>query len=157
MPQADLASWLLDCIAEDERAALTGWFGHPWAEGPLPDGAVWRANYEKILQIPAKNQRGRELIAQCGWADVSRAGHIARWHPRRVLTECDAKRRAIGLHKAQLVGGYQRCAECGPCVDCAWDGHPDDSPCETLRLLALPYDDCPGYLEEWRPTVQTAG
>lgn len=28
---------------------------------------------------------------------------------------------------------------------------PTPAPCSTLRLLALPYSDRPGYREEWRP------
>jgi hypothetical protein len=52
--------------------------------------------------------------------------------PARIHAECEAKRRIVGLHP---------CDNCGAAFD----------PCETLRLLALPYADHPDYREEWRP------
>jgi hypothetical protein len=38
-----------------------------------------------------------------------------------------------------------------PCSDDARSEWGADWPCLTLRLLALPYADRPGYREEWRP------
>jgi hypothetical protein len=35
--------------------------------------------------------------------------------------------------------------------DREWRRHGKDFPCPTLRLLALPYGDRPGYRDEWRP------
>lgn len=41
------------------------------------------------------------------------------------------------------------------CLTCtsaqAWDEKAGESNCLTLRLLAPPYADRPGYREEWRP------
>lgn len=53
-------------------------------------------------------------------------------YQERALAHCEAKRRIIRLH---------------PCDDCG----AGDDPCETLRLLALPFDVHPDYDERWRP------
>ena len=78
--------------------------------------------------------------------------------PARVLAECEAKRRIVTLHgpdeywvdevreEGQDIGRDAQCKLCG-CGDC-W---PVDSPCATLKLLALPYADHANYREEWKP------
>lgn len=60
---------------------------------------------------------------------------VARWSPQRVLADCAAKRRIVEQYAPAL------------------DGDPNSVPLLTwiLKLLALPYADRPGYLEEWRP------
>lgn len=63
----DLASWLLDQIAEDERVA-----GDLAADG-YPKHGRRVLSVQGTLEIP--------------WPD--------RWNPVRVLAECDAKRRII--------------------------------------------------------------
>lgn len=66
------------------------------------------------------------------------------WSPARVLREIDAKRQVLALHhRAQP----KWCAACD--IPAGFPGPPDG--CATLRLLALPYADRPGYREEWRP------
>lgn len=37
------------------------------------------------------------------------------------------------------------------CAVCGWAGDDPTAGCITLRLLALPYADSPGYQEAWRP------
>ncbi|MFB4276051.1 DUF6221 family protein [Nonomuraea sp. MTCD27] len=64
--------------------------------------------------------------------------HMARHDPARVLREVDAKRLILAEHEPVFEG-----AECPACVY--------RSPCTTLSLLALPYDDHTDYREEWRP------
>jgi hypothetical protein len=63
--------------------------------------------------------------------------------PARVLVECSAKRRIVELHEVFTDGddssGREWCRGCR-----------DGFPCDTLRLLALPYDEYPGYQEGWR-------
>lgn len=77
--------------------------------------------------------------------------------PARVLREIDAKRRLLALHEpSRNVGRDSDPDDPATFVDCCgWcqttvvqDG---DWPCETLRLLVLPYSDRPGYRDEWRP------
>ncbi|RSN13758.1 hypothetical protein DMH25_08180 [Streptomyces sp. WAC 01325] len=62
--------------------------------------------------------------------------------PARMLREIDAKRRIIAKH---ALNGWV----CSTCDD--GEVPPQAFPCPTLRLLALPYTDRPGYSEEWRP------
>lgn len=60
-------------------------------------------------------------------------------HPARVLVDVDLKLRILGVHVDQAE-----------CERCTWM---DDEfyPCETLRLLALPYVGRAGYDESWKP------
>jgi hypothetical protein len=69
-----------------------------------------------------------------GACSGSDAAHIARWHPARVLAECNAKRGIIELQRSDLR-----------------DDPADWEADEVLRLLALPYADHPDYRSEWRP------
>ncbi|MFI2663254.1 DUF6221 family protein [Micromonospora carbonacea] len=103
-------------------------------------------------QLDDDERVARQLIASPGGfyieaetedTDLMAAGaHVHRWSPARALAEVEAKRRIIDLHPA---AGLRSAPEsCGSCV--SYPG-----PCDTLRLLALPYADRPGYREEWRP------
>jgi len=66
----------------------------------------------------------------------------ARHDPARVLAECEAKRRIVGLHERRP--DWPDCQECGD------RDYQKPWPCSTLRLLALPYSDHPDYRPEWR-------
>lgn len=82
--------------------------------------------------------------------------HIVRHDPARVLREINAKRQLVKLHgRATLhAGGGARYFDTSTvCRSCEANYQfPELSwPCPTLRLLALPYADRPGYREEWRP------
>jgi hypothetical protein len=63
--------------------------------------------------------------------------------------EVDAKRRILDLHTPARPGDPSY--GCPTCWEGAEDGGPMDYPCPTLRLLALPYADRPGYQGSWRP------
>lgn len=71
-----------------------------------------------------------------------------------LLADCDAKRRIIFEHRpANQALSYPLCTLCLDRVatddEGAWAiGKP--WPCQTLRLLALPYAGREGYLDEWR-------
>jgi Family of unknown function (DUF6221) len=69
--------------------------------------------------------------------DKSVPAHFSRHDPARVLAECAAKRALIELH--EVVWGRNYCFDCG-----------DTHPCPTLRILAQPFADRPGWSEEWR-------
>ncbi|QNS08333.1 DUF6221 family protein [Streptomyces xanthii] len=99
--------------------------------------------------------------------------------PARVLREIDAKRQLLVLHAPERAvvdgacdqsgtGETQVCRTCGNEAVEPWvnrrppEGEGDEvaegvalpyavAPCATLRLLALPYADRPGYHEDWRP------
>jgi hypothetical protein len=74
--------------------------------------------------------------------------HAARWHPARVLAECEAKRRIVELH----TGGHG-CVSHNSGGASAGDAYGPNvvgsRPCPTLRLLALPYADHPDFQQEW--------
>jgi hypothetical protein len=144
----DLVRWLGACLDEDERIARAATPG-PWVDqggyvtDSGPDGLprVQVTDYGTQDGEPEEdNPRGR--------AD---SAHIVAFaDPARVLREIDAKRRIVELHHAELVeavnaDGDERSGYW--CFEC--DGEP--FPCRTLRLLALPYGDRPGYRAEWRP------
>jgi hypothetical protein len=71
-----------------------------------------------------------------------------------LLSDCDARRRIIFEHRpVNLALSYPLCATCldhvatddegAWAIGKAW-------PCQTLRLIALPYAGRDGYLDEWR-------
>lgn len=62
--------------------------------------------------------------------------------PARVLAECEAKRRIVGLHEEDEVGGG---------LHVCHDELVDESECGELRALAAVYADHPAFREEWRP------
>jgi len=70
--------------------------------------------------------------------------HLAVWEPGRVLAEVDAKRQVMDLHPTVPEDWATDIA--GDCRTCS-----EPAPCKTVRVLALPYADRPGYREEWRP------
>lgn len=76
-------------------------------------------------------------------------GPFVRWDSDRVLAECEAKRQIVELHtpartaRAVAEGeDYESCPVCDPFPPIE---DPSPGPCETLRLLALP------YREEFKP------
>lgn len=76
--------------------------------------------------------------------------HIMRHRPAQVLREVEAKRQIADYHESWTASnGDIFCGRCGrEHIDGRLGGH---FPCQTLRLLALPYSDHPDYLPEWRP------
>jgi hypothetical protein len=70
--------------------------------------------------------------------------------PARVLREIDAKRQLLALHRP--VEQRSTGSGGGTVTDCQVCSHfPAQYPCATLRLLALPYADRPGYRDACRP------
>jgi hypothetical protein len=119
-----LSEFLLARIAEDEEVARDTYAASPWhAEG------YYVMNHGVITETD----------------EASTTAHMARWHPARVLAECEAKRRIVEHHDDDDDAG--RCTACEPMM---W-ARPTPFPCPTLRLLALPYADHPDYRREWRP------
>lgn len=77
-------------------------------------------------------------------------------NPARVLREIDAKRKLVKLHGRATLragGGAQYFDTTTVCRSCEANlQFPEESwPCSTLRLLAAPYSDRPGFREEWAP------
>lgn len=76
------------------------------------------------------------------------AGIQGAFDPARVLAECDAKRRIVGL----FTEGYW--CDPGDARELTYDdGHPNSAYVagHMIRALALPYADHPDYREEWKP------
>lgn len=72
---------------------------------------------------------------------------------KRGLDEVAAKRRILDEHPCGEPVDEPWCWSkvpwCERCSDA--DDGPTDYPCLTVRLLALPYADRPGYRDEWTP------
>ncbi len=66
---------------------------------------------------------------------------------KRVLAECEAKRRIVELHFENDPGPD---AECGACGDIG-GYYSQVWPCPTIKALAAVYADHPDYDEAWRP------
>jgi hypothetical protein len=70
----------------------------------------------------------------------------------RKRAECEAKRRIVALHEgATAYDGTDYCTVCSNVDRTGLDTDLEPMPCETLRLLALPYADHMDYDEAWRP------
>jgi len=136
----DLATWLRARLDEDERKV-----------------AAMEREEKRVQTAPIFGSHPP------GWlAGVDIFVSSARWR-----AEIDAKRRILELHAPEastnwVNGEYVPGEPTGlQCVHCARLCHstsglscesPDAPwPCPTVLLLALPYADRPGYLEEWRP------
>lgn len=146
----DLVRWLGEQYDEDERAARAATPG-PWvqAEGTGPLGhRVGTADESDWVAWTGEIAEGRSE------ADAT---FIAAHDPARVLREIDAKRRLLAPHKPGLNPGMDSddndpstwlpvCSTCQTTI-----AHPGDWPCESVRLLVLPYADRAGYREAWRP------
>jgi hypothetical protein len=160
---SDLADFLLARIAEDEAAANEAIFQTgrwtTWTNGLDDDGAP---QWEVV-----EDMRGKDFVASTQMKDE--AVHIARWHPDRVLEECQAKRliiqaesKAVVLH--DLVGDVEVVSGTDDTVTV--NGHRMSGseyralftepapPSQTLRLLGLPHTDHPEYREEWWPAPE---
>lgn len=132
---SDLAAWLRAQLDEDERVARVASPG-PWrVDSETYAEAIYGASDEAVI---AGGRWGGEASVFDSTAD---AIHIARHDPARVLAEVAAKRKILELHPAAgLLSAPDLCGSCA-----AYPG-----PCDTLRLLALPYAGMRGWREEWR-------
>lgn len=143
----DLVTWLRAQLDEDERVARatihpdhTGeWELSEYVEyGNDGDMARWDLTLDEIAP-PLYDTSGM---------GPSPMRHIARHDPARVLREVEAKRRILDLHRR---GESDECVVCDvgaqSCGCLGWG----DYPCATLRLLALPHANRPGYRDEWAP------
>lgn len=132
--QADLASWLLACVDEDEQriqAALARVRG--WSKLNLPWLRVKRIE-------PALRQPDEMLLAV--------------WDPDRLLLECDTRRRII-----DTIFAYEATIDsewgCGHSANEIRRGQCEATPVDeipALRLLALPMAGREGYRQDlWAP------
>lgn len=118
----DLIAFLSARLDEDERAtrSVAADYGDTWTVA----GEDW-----------VRGSNGADVISEPG----APTAHMARHDPARVLREIEAKRQILALHGGDLAKQSMFCGHCE-----------HDTPCPTLRLLALPYADHPDYRDVWR-------
>jgi hypothetical protein len=144
-----LVEWLKAQLDADEQQARS-------VPGPAWERRVIRFDSGSICEeyIAVADPDRNEVVLSD--VDGMVLPFVVQWDPERVLAEVDAKRRIIGNHKADDKGCCRTCAH----WTSDWlDGYKEDrlayegvrAPCLTLRLLALPYADRPGYDESWKP------
>lgn len=135
---ADLVQFLRARLDEDEQVAQ----GHEQAS------AGWHAD-DFVMEVRDDANAGTV-------ASVYRSGdltHIARHDPARVLADVDAKLRMLEAHRRDTQYSFSGCITCdvGDNSCGCMGGSAYEYPCETLRLLALPYASHPDYRPEWAP------
>lgn len=105
---------------------------------PRREGTMTLTDF--LLARIAEDEAAAEHVNRGRWnsrvalLDLDLYGHVARQHPKRVLAECDAKRRIVktcAVYEYEVTNAY---------------GYDD-----VLAALALPYADHPDYREEWKP------
>lgn len=147
----DLIDFLTARLDDDERVARAA-----SADGSDSYG-TWRSEHiDGGGRAKIRDAERFCVIHDDGEFDGATADHIALHDPARVLREVEAKRRILDLHgcAGRKVGegypadGFAWCATCGSGEE---HEYPTPWPCVTLRLLALPHADHPGYREEWHP------
>ena len=126
----DLAQWLTQIWDEDEarvRAAIADDGGQ---DGGFEDDFARLTGHGPLGVLPRFGEAAARMIV---WQT-----------PRRDLDRLAADRQILALHhpNGRNILGYPVCDACTPLKP---------TPCPTVRLLALPYADRPGYQEEWRP------
>lgn len=115
-----LTDFLLARIAEEESAARIAQFNN----------GRWTHTFTFGMETAVTRDYGPAVVEGYGSLNADDHAHIARHDPARVLAECEAKRRIIGL------------------VD--WPGERLGIQ-QAMRRLAAVYADHPDYRSEWRP------
>lgn len=121
MQTDDIAAWLTQIWDEEEQSAR---FAHDLAAS-IDYGIV---DFQWVRFV-------RDALGGMVRSHSFDAGAPS---PASVLARIVADRKILALH---VGGSYPD--ECGLCNE--------SLPCETVRLLAEPYADRPGYNEQWRP------
>lgn len=144
----DLVEWLRPQLDRDTAVAreLAGRGGDDLPTGLRSAGDQVRDAYGD----PEPPEDGVGPADRLWWLARDAADWAEAWSPTRVLRDIDAKRRIVECHEPWTASNGDTI--CGRCGREHIDGRPGGHfPCQTLRLLALPYADRPGYQEEWRP------
>jgi hypothetical protein len=142
----DLIMWLRTQLDDDEREQV----------GVIE--RVGRALAVVDLEaFPGAYEARKEYYDELAEVALKAAG----FDPARVLREVGAKRKIIALHAVVVERvntrfnprtGERNRSRYELCCDlCGLASDDPTSACETVRLLALPFSDRPGYQEEWKP------
>ena len=152
-----LVEFLAARLDEDERIARAATQG-PWRYNPRKE---WLSPPLSELRRQGVPVGGEEFVgagsdatvgvAATGPSDdpqsMADAAYIARHDPPHVLAQVKGDRLIVELHTPLAAGSEYGCPKCWEGVE---DGEPAESPCLTLRALALPYADHPDYDPAWR-------
>ncbi|MFH8792220.1 DUF6221 family protein [Streptomyces sp. NPDC017941] len=168
----EFVRWLGEQLNKDERIARAASggtvVGEPGNWEPSPAGDEWEAfagDIEEELLVALRPNLPRPPVVLSGmWGaivsqepdpaegDAASAMpalvHAAKWDPARVLREIDAKRQILrDLKNAEVT--LAAAGSEGTVHDLMTGAA--NTLRRTVRLLAAPYADRPGYREEWRP------
>lgn len=127
----DLATWLLEQIAEDERLAAA----LQTAPATTPH---WEHRNAGTVH-PGVYEQGRIYTVLNDEYFDEMLAYVANWDPARTLAECDAKRRRLA-HIADELDEWRAGWHDGNDRERAIDGW-----MALLKLEALPYADRSGY------------
>jgi hypothetical protein len=159
----ELLDFLRAQLDEDEQIAREG----------IPFGTgQWQAEDSGLI----RDSEGGCVVHDDGEQDRATAEHIARHDPARVLDRIRADRRILDEHASEWrtvewphdQNGKGEGLVCRRCQNAEYtEWHPAVgeagvlpegfvapyvlAPCRTVRLLALPHADRPGYRSEWAP------
>jgi hypothetical protein len=126
----DLVEFLRARLAEDEQAARRA-------------GETFRQIGETGVIVAIERDRAEEC-ASANWTGI--AEHIVRHDPARILRDVERDQRLLDLH----APGETEYVDGDVCMTCEVKGEGPYYPCQTLRLLTLPYADHPDYNESWQ-------
>lgn len=114
--------------------------------------AEWTSEYAPFCDEPywtIGTKHGTDHIVQGGYEGggtetEENANHIAFHDPKHELRMVDALRRILTEHTCT--------DDCEYCRACSGDygADPTLAPCQTIRLMALPFDQHPDFDESWR-------
>lgn len=141
----ELVAFLNACLDEDGQAARKA----AALCGCHPEAPSWSFGDEstdgRILVVDDPHPGVRRKLGRRwngSYEGLFMAEHIVRHDPARVLREIEAKRQMVKMHgQAHECVSYDWVSK--EINTCMWIDA--DEACTTLRLLALPYSDRPGY------------
>ncbi|PBC71564.1 hypothetical protein BX265_6174 [Streptomyces sp. TLI_235] len=115
------------------------------AQAATRDGAArWHTEPDREYDgYAVADEHGEPVVYNEGSPTIAQAAHIAEHDPELVLAEVDAKRRIIAEHPWRQEPDWPSGRQCTQCAT--------EHPCQTLRLLTLPYSNHPDYGPEWAP------
>lgn len=137
----DLVKFLRARLDEDEelRRGARTWTDRDWQviTSPRDDRVTVMDEANVIAWTELDGEPGQRIAA-----------HIVRYDPARTRIDIEAKRLIIAAH-------HRSGATCPRCSLGTEDGQVvfELDPCDTLRLLALPYRDHPDYQPAWVPST----
>lgn len=128
----DLITWLREQINGDERGAQAALSGQADPENGWVESRT--AGFAGVGIAPHVGHIHEDV----------QAAHVVRWNPARVLREVAAKRTIV--RECENQAAWESTTGRKYPATTAWA-----LAVTTLRVLALPYSDRPGYREDWKP------